>query len=36
MGIDEELHDKIVNALKETDFPINDYDKLMESFLHGR
>ncbi|MGB9936702.1 MAG: MTH865 family protein [Methanobacterium sp.] len=29
MGIDEELHDKIVNALKEADFPINSQEKLM-------
>ena len=36
MSIDEELHDKIVNALKSANFPIKSYDKLMESFPHGK
>ncbi len=36
MGIDEELHDKIVNALKGANFPINSYEKLMESFPKGK
>ncbi|MEL7671760.1 MTH865 family protein [Methanobacterium sp.] len=36
MGIDEELHNRIVNALKGADFPINNYDKLMESFPKGK
>ena len=36
MSIDEELHDKIVNALKDANFPINSYEKLMESFPHGK
>jgi hypothetical protein len=36
MGIDEELHDKIVNALKDANFPINSYEKLMDSFPKGR
>ncbi len=36
MGIDEELYEKIVNALKGADFPINSYEKLMESFPKGR
>lgn len=36
MGIDEEIHDKIVNALKGANFPINDDEDLSKSFPHGK
>ena len=35
MGIDEEIHDEIVNALKGANFPIKDEKELLKSFPRG-
>ena len=35
MGIDEEIHDKIVNALKRANFPIKNEEELFNSFPQG-
>ena len=36
MSIDEEIHDKIINALKSANFPINSDNELKKSFPHGK
>ncbi len=35
MGIDEEIHDKIVNGLKRAKFPIKNQEELFNSFPQG-
>ena len=36
MGIDEEIHDEIVNALKGATFPIKNEEELLKSFPLGK
>jgi len=36
MDIDEEIHNKIVNALKRAKFPISNNKELSKSFPHGK
>lgn len=36
MDIDEEIHDKIDNALKRANFSMNDNEALSKSFPHGK
>jgi len=36
MSIDKEIHDRIANALKGANFPIDSNEELMKSFPHGK